>query len=307
MSSVRILRMRLLRARVADLERMMVADLWREEERDSQGRFVAGSGEAKLFAEKLRALKGEFAIHEQPTIDKSFAKLMAQAEKHAAGESVAKVSTPKSGSTAKTGGGRRTSAKPVPSLKPSPLDTVRPLRPVALSELDPYKPLDPYQLLDIYGPDQLTQMLPVYGLATLRDMAKAVSARNPGAAKPNLNKPESMIKYILDGVSSKLQPAPAQAPSTAKTATSRRTYSQPLTPIARITDHTIDPNAPPDPVFLSRLYGHAALGQALDDFDLKSLKLTAAQVQKQNPGTKPATKTQRYDLIDYIVAHTPQP
>lgn len=81
----------------------------------------------------------------------------------------------------------------------------------------------------------------------------------------------------------------------------------PLVPVGHMQpgEHiAIDPFAPPDPGFLTRVYGRAQLGRALVDYTLDMLKQTAAQVEANNPGTKPANRGRKDALIAYIVEYS---
>ncbi len=78
----------------------------------------------------------------------------------------------------------------------------------------------------------------------------------------------------------------------------------PLVPIRRIEGYRADPFSPPDPLFLTRLYGDHQLDRALQDYTLDFLKLTAANVQAAHPGTKPASMAKKQAVIDYIVRYS---
>lgn len=65
-----------------------------------------------------------------------------------------------------------------------------------------------------------------------------------------------------------------------------------------------DPFAPPDPAFLIYVYGKAQLGRALHEYTVDMLKLTAAKIEREHPGTKPTNRGQRAALIDYIVRYS---
>ena len=78
----------------------------------------------------------------------------------------------------------------------------------------------------------------------------------------------------------------------------------PLVPIRRIEGYRADPFSPPDPHFLTQLYGSHQLDRALQDYTLDKLKETAAKVQAAHPSTKPRTKASKQAVIDYIVEHS---
>jgi hypothetical protein len=62
-----------------------------------------------------------------------------------------------------------------------------------------------------------------------------------------------------------------------------------------------DPFAPPDPQFLTQVYGRGQLARALHDYTVDKLKQTAAVIERAHPGTKPKNRGQRDALIAYIV------
>jgi hypothetical protein len=94
--------------------------------------------------------------------------------------------------------------------------------------------------------------------------------------------------------------------STAQNGTRRK--AEPLPPLVAIRRDTaireIDSFKPPDPKFLTYVYGHAQLGRALQDYTLVMLKQTAAKVQAEHPGTKPRSKSSNAAVIDYIVQYS---
>jgi hypothetical protein len=74
-----------------------------------------------------------------------------------------------------------------------------------------------------------------------------------------------------------------------------------LVPIKALGPREVNPAAPPDPYFLLELYGPDQLRLALSRYKLAELKQAAAVVQGRNPGTRPADKSRRDPLLDYIV------
>lgn len=81
----------------------------------------------------------------------------------------------------------------------------------------------------------------------------------------------------------------------------------PLVPVGRAQPGerlTIDPFEPPDPAFLTRVYGHAQLGRALERYSVDMLKQTAVRIEQEHPGTKPTNRGQKKPLIDYIVKYS---
>lgn len=79
----------------------------------------------------------------------------------------------------------------------------------------------------------------------------------------------------------------------------------PLVPIGHVPGYHVDPFNAPDPHFLVRLYGHDQLARALYDYTVDMLKETAAQLEREHPGTKPDNRGRRDALIAYIVEQTP--
>jgi hypothetical protein len=74
-----------------------------------------------------------------------------------------------------------------------------------------------------------------------------------------------------------------------------------LVPIKTLGPREVNPAAPPDPYFLLELYGPDQLRLALSRYKVAELKPAAAVVQGRNPGTRPADKSRRDPLLDYIV------
>lgn len=81
----------------------------------------------------------------------------------------------------------------------------------------------------------------------------------------------------------------------------------PLVPVGRMEPGErvhIDPFEPPVPSFLIRVYGREQLARALQPYMVEMLKMTAAKVEAEHPGTKPTNRSQRKALIDYIVKYS---
>jgi len=80
----------------------------------------------------------------------------------------------------------------------------------------------------------------------------------------------------------------------------------PLVPVRQLGGfREIDPFKPPDPPFIVQVFGHHQLARALQDYTLDKLKQASAEIERQHPSTKPASRTRKADLIAYIVEHTP--
>ena len=62
--------------------------------------------------------------------------------------------------------------------------------------------------------------------------------------------------------------------------------------------------SPPDPHFLTQLYGDRQLDRALQDYTLDMLNEAAAKVQQDHPGAKPTSKASKQAVIDYIVRYS---
>lgn len=75
----------------------------------------------------------------------------------------------------------------------------------------------------------------------------------------------------------------------------------PLVPIGRVAHTAFDPFAPPDPHFLTQVYGRHQLVRALQDYSVESLKRTVAALEARHPGTKPTNRGRKDPLIAYIV------
>lgn len=130
----------------------------------------------------------------------------------------------------------------------------------------------------------------ILGIA-LAEAAAEEGKRNPQFA--------SEVRRIYQDLLGQGRPSPAQ------TAQQRRAALPPLVPIR--TDgpwSPIDPFAPPDPQFLIQVYGKHQLARALYDYYPDMLKRTAAEIERQHPGTKPAHRGRKDALIAYIVEHS---
>jgi hypothetical protein len=84
-----------------------------------------------------------------------------------------------------------------------------------------------------------------------------------------------------------------------------RASKEPLPPLVAIRRDTtyrdVDPFKPPDPKFLTYVYGRNQLARALKEYTVDMLKLTAAAYEAKYPGTKPTNRGHREPLIAYIV------
>ncbi len=84
-------------------------------------------------------------------------------------------------------------------------------------------------------------------------------------------------------------------------------HVQPLEPLValRHTGKTVDPYTPVDPQELIYVYGADKLARALHEYTLDKLKMTAAEIERRHPGTKPTSRANKAAVIAYIVEHTP--
>jgi hypothetical protein len=90
-----------------------------------------------------------------------------------------------------------------------------------------------------------------------------------------------------------------------KAATAKAEALPPLVPVRTdLPYRKIDPYSPPDPAFLTLVYGRHQLARALQDYTVDMLKLTAAKIEAAHSGTKPKNRGQRQTLIDYIVQYS---
>jgi len=71
------------------------------------------------------------------------------------------------------------------------------LVPIGTASLGPNDATDPYILRKMFGDAQLRDALDSYTLATLKQFADIVMARNPGTKPTNKSKREDVISYIL--------------------------------------------------------------------------------------------------------------
>jgi hypothetical protein len=83
----------------------------------------------------------------------------------------------------------------------------------------------------------------------------------------------------------------------------RTTNLEPLEAI-RHTGKNIDPYGPPNPQDLIYAYGEDKLGRALQDYTMDRLKMAVETIQREHPGTKPASKAKKSALIEYIVQYS---
>jgi hypothetical protein len=105
----------------------------------------------------------------------------------------------------------------------------------------------------------------------------------------------SEVRKVYDELSALQRPAGKRA----------QTKAGALPPLAPIrTDlpyRKSDPYTPPDPAFLTMVYGRQQLARALQDYTVDMLKQAAAKLEIRHPGTKPRNRGQKQPLIDYIV------
>lgn len=71
-------------------------------------------------------------------------------------------------------------------------------------------------------------------------------------------------------------------------------------------DH-FNPYAKPDPYKLLDWYGHKQFRALLDDFTPQSLRDLVAAVQLREPDAKPASRSKKQDMVDFVVAHVAGP
>jgi hypothetical protein len=71
-------------------------------------------------------------------------------------------------------------------------------------------------------------------------------------------------------------------------------------------DH-FNPYAKPDPYKLLDWYGQDAFRAAIDGTSTQTLRDLVEAVQAREPGTKPASRSRKQDMIDYIVEHVAGP
>lgn len=74
-----------------------------------------------------------------------------------------------------------------------------------------------------------------------------------------------------------------------------------LMPMKHVEGYELNLAAPLDPYFLYEVYGSHQLPVALDLFSVNRLKEASALVQERNAGTKPANRSSKQALIDYII------
>jgi hypothetical protein len=80
-----------------------------------------------------------------------------------------------------------------------------------------------------------------------------------------------------------------------------------LVPLKRLDSYQVSLIGPIDPYMLYEVYGLHQLALALGQYSLKKLQGASAMVEARNPGTRPAKKTDKAAIIEYIVAHVAEP
>src|SRR5258707_14269330 len=108
---------------------------------------------------------------------------------------------------------------------------------------------------------------------------------------------------FANAVRERYQALLVQKPVKKSSSTGAKGELPPLVPIRRIEGYRADPFNPPDPRFLTQLYGNQQLDRALQDYTLEMLKETAAKVQREHPGTKPTSMARKQAVTDYIVRY----
>ena len=81
----------------------------------------------------------------------------------------------------------------------------------------------------------------------------------------------------------------------------KKTSEVELVPVGSVEGRKFDPYAPLDPNYLYQLYGGHQLRAALSRYSVVKLKEAAAKIEKEHPGTKPASRARKDAIIDYIV------
>jgi hypothetical protein len=76
-----------------------------------------------------------------------------------------------------------------------------------------------------------------------------------------------------------------------------------LVPIKHVEGFEFNPAAPMDPYLLHEAFGTNQLRIILEALPVAKLKESAAKVERRNPGTKPANRTQKTALIAYIIKY----
>jgi hypothetical protein len=95
--------------------------------------------------------------------------------------------------------------------------------------------------------------------------------------------------------------AVASGHATSSRLAAMKVVEQKLEPVGHVDLTLLGPDKPLDPYVLRQLYGNTQLRLALQGRSVAALKLATAIVERQHPGTKPTSRTQKAALIDYIV------
>lgn len=78
-----------------------------------------------------------------------------------------------------------------------------------------------------------------------------------------------------------------------------------LVPIGPVDLTRLTPSGPMDPYAMMQAYGRGQTEGVFSNLGVEELRRSAAIVARANPGSKPASRTRKADLIDYILAHLP--
>lgn len=79
-----------------------------------------------------------------------------------------------------------------------------PIKHIDMSRFNPFAPPDPYLLHEAFGDDQLYLALKGYSLTVLKDIASVVEKNNPNSGPKNKGKKDSILEYIIQKVTNKL-------------------------------------------------------------------------------------------------------
>jgi hypothetical protein len=130
-------------------------------------------------------------------------------------------------------------------------------------------------------------------LATaLAEVASAEAARNAAFR-------QSILAIYAELNAAK---APKRAPARGGTAKAKMPPPW-LTPIHPVDPKLFGPDKPLDPYLIQYAYGDEKLRLILDGYPASELKKAAAIVEQRNPGIKPANRSRKDALIDYIISH----
>jgi hypothetical protein len=138
----------------------------------------------------------------------------------------------------------------------------------------------------------------ILGMTNAKRLGKALAA----ALEEELEQRPAFAERIKS-LYEESAPAPAKRDKAPTTPRSPKTALTNLVPIKHVDGFEFNPAAPMDPYLLHEAFGPNQLLTILDALPVAKLKQSAAKVERNNPGTKPTSRSQKAALIDYITTY----